>query len=167
MSFAFVSWWRGHGSDWANRGRVSERPNSKAGADAERAASHRQGSRPLPCPRLKRQWLRHPDVCRSRYRFSLGHGNSLEPWRCDAALSASAPAFEWGLSVFRPRFAQSLPWPRQHETNAKLIEVGLQLAFDASDDSNQVSIQPRDAETLESPSGLCCRETALCRLTRW
>ena len=43
MSFAFVSCWRGHGSGWANRGQDSERPNSNAGADAERAASHRQG----------------------------------------------------------------------------------------------------------------------------
>ena len=43
MSFAFVSCWRGHGSDWVNRGRVSERPNSKAGADAERAPSHSRG----------------------------------------------------------------------------------------------------------------------------
>ena len=100
----------------------------------------------------------HPDACRSRYCFSLGRCDSLEPGRCDAALSASAPAFELGVSVFRPRFAQSLPWPRQHETNAKLIEIGLQLAFGASDDSNQVFIQSSLAETPQSPSGLCCRE---------
>ena len=81
----------------------------------------------------------HPDACRSHYRFSLGRCDSHEPWRCDAALSASAPAFELGLTESRPRIAQSLPWPRQHETNAKLIEVGLQLAFGASDDSSQFS----------------------------
>ena len=39
MSFAFFSCRRGHGSAWANRGRNTERPNSNAGADAERAAS--------------------------------------------------------------------------------------------------------------------------------
>ena len=81
MSFAFVSCWRGHGSDWANRGRVSERPNSNAGADAERAASHRQGSRPLQRPRLKRQRLRHTSgpIPRSVGCPEVKHRSGLKP----------------------------------------------------------------------------------------
>ena len=71
MSFAFVSYWRGHGSDWANRGRNTERPKLNAGADAERAASHRQGSRLLQRPRLRRQRFRHTSGCPAQGQWGV------------------------------------------------------------------------------------------------
>ena len=70
----FVSCRRGHGSDWAIPRRVTVRPNSKAGADAEGSEPHHQGSTAFHRPRLKRQRLRPTLGCQvhGKRRFPGG-----------------------------------------------------------------------------------------------
>jgi hypothetical protein len=63
--------------------------------------------------------FKHPDVGRSRSRFSLGRCTCAESGRRSETLSASAPPEVLSPSKARVCHGKTPAWPNQHETNSE------------------------------------------------